>query len=67
MVNLRTPREINLMRKAGLVVWNAHQLVQQHVQPGVTTAEIDAVIERYLVLQGCSSPLAQKPSRWGQP
>jgi len=52
VVNLRTPREINLMRKAGLVVWHAHQLAAHHVRPGVTTAEIDAVIERYFQEQG---------------
>jgi methionyl aminopeptidase len=40
------------MRKAGLVVWNAHQLARQLVRPGVTTAEIDAVIERHFEEQG---------------
>lgn len=43
---LRSPREIRLMRKAGLVVWEAHQAVRQLVRPGVTTAELDAAIER---------------------
>src|SRR5258705_11221826 len=32
------------MRQAGICVWQAHQLVRQVVAPGVTTAEIDAVI-----------------------
>ena len=46
MVILRTPREIAMMRKAGLVVWEAHQLAAGMVRPGVTTAEIDAAIEQ---------------------
>jgi methionyl aminopeptidase len=35
------------MRKAGLLVWQAHQLAAAIVRPGVTTAEIDAVIDRF--------------------
>jgi len=35
------------MRKAGLVVWEAHHRAAQIVRPGVTTAEIDAVIDSY--------------------
>src|SRR3954468_4815686 len=35
------------MRRAGICVWQAHQLVAQVVAPGVTTAEIDAVIAEH--------------------
>ncbi len=35
------------MRKAGLEVWGAHQVAKALVRPGVTTAEIDAVIDEY--------------------
>ncbi len=44
---LRSPREIKQMRKAGLLVWQAHQLLVEMLHPGVTTAEIDAVVERF--------------------
>ncbi len=33
------------MRKAGLLVWQAHRRVAQLVKPGVTTGELDAAIE----------------------
>lgn len=46
MLNLRSPREIRLMRKAGLVVWRAHQAAAQLVRPGVATREIDAAVEQ---------------------
>lgn len=36
-----------MMRKAGLVVWHAHQVVQSLLRPGVTTAEIDAAVEEF--------------------
>ena len=35
------------MRKAGLLVWQAHQLAASIVHAGVTTAEIDTAVERY--------------------
>jgi methionyl aminopeptidase len=35
------------MRKAGLLVWEAHRLAAAKIRPGVTTAEIDAVIDRF--------------------
>lgn len=35
------------MRQAGICVWQAHQLVAQMIAPGVTTAEIDAVIDEH--------------------
>ena len=44
---LRSPREMGEMRKAGLLVWQAHQLIAAMIRPGVTTAELDAVGDRY--------------------
>ena len=49
MITLKSEREIALMRKAGLLVWHAHRVAQSWVYPGVTTAEIDAAIERFFV------------------
>ncbi len=38
------------MRQAGICVWQAHQLVAQVIAPGITTAEIDAVIAEHFRL-----------------
>ena len=46
---LRSQREITQMRKAGLLVWQAHQLTADMVRPGVTTGEIDAAVEKLFV------------------
>lgn len=35
------------MRKAGLLVWQAHQIAGQLVRPGVSTGDIDAAVERF--------------------
>ena len=44
---LRSPREIAQMRKAGLLVWQAHQVMAAMIRPGVTTAELDAAAEAF--------------------
>lgn len=44
-INLRSPREIERMRPAGRIVWEAHQAAASLVRPGVTTAELDQAVE----------------------
>jgi len=44
---LKSAREIDRMRKAGLYVWHALQIAEKMVKPGVTTGEIDAKIEQF--------------------
>jgi len=45
MLTLKSAREIGLMRRAGLIVWEANQAVRKLVRPGVRTTELDAAIE----------------------
>lgn len=53
MVNLKSMREIALMRRAGLAVWEAHQIASRMVRPGATTAGIDrAIAEHFEQLGG---------------
>jgi methionyl aminopeptidase len=44
-----------MMRKAGLVVWEAHQLAAGMIRPGVTTGEIDAAVEQLFRKRGAVS------------
>jgi methionyl aminopeptidase len=46
---LRSPREIAQMRKAGLLVWEAHRELAAILRPGVTNTAIDMVVDRYFV------------------
>jgi methionyl aminopeptidase len=46
---LRSTREIQMMRKAGLLVWQAHQLAASMLRPGITTGEIDAAVEAFFL------------------
>ena len=45
MVTIKSPREIELMREAGRIVALAHQAVRDHVRPGVSTKELDEIVE----------------------
>ena len=47
MIQLKSDREIALMRQAGLCVWQAHQMVGEMIEPGVTTAQINKVVDDY--------------------
>lgn len=40
---LRSPREIRKMRRAGLVVWQSHQAAYRVLKTGVTTAQLNQV------------------------
>jgi methionyl aminopeptidase len=46
MVTIKSPREVELMRKAGSIVALAHQEVAKHIRPGVSTKQLDEIIER---------------------
>ena len=45
--NLRSNREIEAMRPAGLAVYNALQIATKLARPGVTTGQIDAAIAEH--------------------
>ncbi|QDV76222.1 Methionine aminopeptidase 1 [Planctomycetes bacterium K2D] len=52
MIQLKSEREIRLMRRSGLAVWKAHQIATEMVRPGATTREIDAAIAAYFKSRG---------------
>ena len=52
MIIRKSPQEIERMATAGRVVVDTLALVGEHVRPGVTTAELDAIAEEFIVSQG---------------
>jgi methionyl aminopeptidase len=44
-IQYKTPEQVRLMRKAGLVVCDALDAVRAALRPGVTTGELDAIAE----------------------
>ncbi|HXP20800.1 MAG TPA: type I methionyl aminopeptidase [Streptosporangiaceae bacterium] len=51
-VQIKTPGQIALMREAGLVVARTLRLLAATVEPGISTAELDAVAEREIRAAG---------------
>lgn len=45
MIQIKTETELALMREAGLVVARCHAAVRDAVRPGITTADLDALVE----------------------
>lgn len=65
-MQLKSRREIELIRRAGLVVWEAHQLMSQLLKPGVTTGELDAAVEEFYKTRG-AMPLFKGVDTGGTP
>ncbi len=54
MVVLKTAREITAMRNAGRISSRALREAGKAVEPGVSTAEIDRIVRRYIEKQGAT-------------
>lgn len=52
MIVLKTARELAKMREAGRISARALRLAGEAVEPGVTTAEIDRLVRRYIEKEG---------------
>jgi methionyl aminopeptidase len=48
-VSIKTPEEIERMRWAGRLAAEVLEMIGQHVEPGVTTNELDAICHDYIV------------------
>jgi len=54
-IQIKTPDQIRVMREAGLVVAHTLRTVAAAVQPGVSTAELDALAEHEIRAAGATS------------
>lgn len=48
MIIIKTQREVEIMRKAGKIVAETHDLLRKHIKPGITTMELDKIAEEYI-------------------
>src|SRR5215510_5579851 len=48
MVTLKSPKEIEIMARAGSIVAATLELVRTLVRPGITTEELDTTAERFI-------------------
>lgn len=49
MINIKTPREIELMRVAGEIVGDTHKYLIPYLKPGITTKKIDSLARSYII------------------
>lgn len=54
MITIKSPREIELLRIAGNVVYQTHQYIKPFVKPGITTKELDRLCEEFIRSKGCT-------------
>ncbi len=55
MIELKSPRELEIMAKAGKIVADAHRIVRENIRPGITTGELDRLVEVYMKQCGAVS------------
>lgn len=52
MIVCKSSAELSLMREAGRIVAETHRLMKQAIAPGITTAELDRIADRFIRSQG---------------
>ena len=52
MISLKSPREIEIMRRANVIVAEVLQELKQQVAPGATTLDLDAIAEEMTLKKG---------------
>lgn len=52
MINIKSQREINIMKKPNKIVAETLEIVGKNVKPGITTAELDSIAEEYIKSKG---------------
>ena len=52
MIHIRSPKEVNIMRKAGKVVKDTLCMLEEYIIPGVETIELDRLAEKFIRSQG---------------
>lgn len=52
MIICKSEKELDLMREAGRIVAECHKLLSAHIEPGITTGELDQMADRFIRSQG---------------
>ena len=50
MIYIKSSAEIAKMRVSGRIVYDTLCEVEKHIQPGITTKELDKIAKRYIVI-----------------
>ena len=54
MIVVRNEDEINKLREAGRVVGLTHKYLEQYLEPGITTKELNDLAKEFILSKGCT-------------
>ncbi len=54
MINIKSSREIDLMRTAGKIVAETFNFLEKQIKPGVTTKKINSLAENFIIKSGAT-------------
>lgn len=54
MISIKTDNEIELLKKAGHIVYLTHKYLEPHIKPGITTKELDKLAHDFIISQGAT-------------
>ena len=49
MITIKSERELDLMRHAGMLVSKMHKFIKPYIKAGITTKELDKLCEDFIV------------------
>ena len=55
MINIKSDYEIELLRKAGHIVYLTHKELEKHIKPGITTLELDNIASKFIESLGATA------------
>ena len=54
MIPIKSETDLVKMRRACKVTGDTLKMIEEHIKPGVTTAQLDEIIEKFIREQGCT-------------
>ena len=54
MISIKSEYELELMKKAGNIVYLTHQYLKKYIKPGITTKELDKLAENFIKSKGAT-------------
>ena len=54
MIKIKSEREIALLKEAGRIVALCHEEIKKHIKPGISTWEIDQIVEGVILKNGAT-------------
>ena len=54
MVNIKSPKEIELMKRAGHINYLTRRLIEKNIRPGITTKELDKIAYDFIIENDCT-------------